>query len=179
MIERIKSELNRLPKDFLALLILPREHYEDLNMKLLKYFIAEKKQQGAYLAMNRPYATLVKRMKKFNVDSSRLLFIDCISKSNPAAHNCVFLRSIESLTHIGICLEPVYKNNAMSFVVIDSLDALAIYHKPALVVKFARSIMERAVEHHTSGVLLGIHEDTDKQIIDELSMVVDKVIDVS
>jgi hypothetical protein len=48
-----------------------------------------------------------------------------------------------------------------------------------MVIRFGRSIINRIRENKMNGVMIGLHEDTDKRIIDELSVVCDKVINLN
>ena len=179
MKETLERELSHLPKDFVVLTILPREHYETLNMHMLKILIHHRQFNGAYVAINRPYNSMMKIMKQNNIDSSKVFFLDCVSETKETPSNCVLLRTPESLTNIGISLDPIYKNDDFSFIFLDSLDALSLFHKPEIVIRFARSLIFKVKQHGMHGVMLGLYEDTDKKIIDEVSMVCDKIIDLT
>jgi len=179
MMEKLADELRDLPRDFVVLAIMPEKHFEPANMRLVKYLVHELGYHGAYVAMNKPYSNVSKVMEQSNIDHNKILFIDCVSGQKSKAQNCVFLNSMESLTQIGICLDPVYKNSDLSFIFLDSLDAMSVYHDKKLVVRFVRNMIERIREHEMSGVMLGLREETDRQLINELSVVCDKVIDMT
>ncbi|HLC74810.1 MAG TPA: hypothetical protein VJH88_03050 [Candidatus Nanoarchaeia archaeon] len=174
------KELSTISRDMRVLLIIPRELHEDIHMGLLGHFLeTHQGSKGAYVTLNRPYKAILSAMKKRNLDSSRVFFIDCVTGTKERADNCVFLRTPESLTQIGISLDPIFKNSDFSFVMLDSLDALSIYHNSNMVIRFARNIIERSVEHKHSGIMIGVREDMDRRIIDELEAVCDKVIDLT
>ena len=179
MMQKLVDELRDLPRDFVVLAIMPEKHFEAANMRLLKYLVEELGYHGAYVAMNRPYHDISKVMQQSNIDHNKVLFIDCVTGQKATAQNCVFLNSMESLTQIGICLDPVYKNRDLSFIFLDSLDAMSVYHEQKVVVRFVRNMIERIREHTMSGVMLGLHEETDKRLIAELAIVCDKVIDLT
>ncbi len=179
MMQKLVDELRGLPRDFVVLAIMPEKRFEAANMRLLKYLVDDLGYHGAYIAMNKPYHNVSKIMQQNNIDHNKVLFIDCVTGQKAKAQNAVFLNSMESLTQIGICLDPVYKNKDLSFVFLDSLDALSVYHDQRMVLRFVRNMIERVREHQKSGVVLGVHEQTDKRIVDELAVVCDKVINLS
>tara|TARA_Y100000034_G_C6781727_1_gene349483 strand:- start:315 stop:641 length:327 start_codon:yes stop_codon:yes gene_type:complete len=105
MKDRIDKEIGEFKKDFVVLFILPREHYEDVNMHLLKSILNRDNKGGAYVAINKPYSKLVEIMDRKGVDHSNLFFIDCVSsKSEKDGDNCVFLGTPSVLTELGITL---------------------------------------------------------------------------
>ena len=173
------DELRDLPKDFVVLAIMPEKNFEAANMGLVKYLVHELGYHGAYVAMNKPYHNVSKTMQQSNIDHNKILFIDCVSGQKAKAQNAVFLNSMESLTQIGICLDPIYKNRDLSFIFLDSLDAMSVYHDTKVVIRFVRSMIERMREYGMSGVMLGLREETDRQLINELAVVCDKVIDMT
>lgn len=179
MTQKLVDELRGLPRDFVVLAILPEKHFEAANMRLLKYMVHELGYHGAYVAMNKPYHDVSKLVQQNSIDHNKILFIDCVTGQKAKADNCVFLNSMESLTQISICLDPIYKNEDLSFLFLDSLDALSVYHDQRMVVRFVRNVIERVREHGMSGVMLGLHEETDKHIIGELAVLCDKVIDMT
>lgn len=178
MKERLTSELKKLPENFVVLTILPRDQYTDLNMHLLKLLV-EKKERGTYVAINKPYLKIIKDMENYNLDHKKLLFIDCVTEKPKKVDNCVFIQTPQSLTKIGIALNPVYENSEHAFIFLDSLDGLLVYHNSDMLIKFARSMIEKIREKNKAGVMIGLHKDTEQRIIDELELVCDKVIDLT
>ena len=180
MKEKLEKELSNLPKDFVVLTILPKEQFRDLNLHLVDIMVNQKKIRGAYVSVNWSYPLIVKMMQKRGIDHKNLFFIDCISKGlKTEADNCLFLESAQSLTNISISLEPIYRSKEDYFILLDSLDALSLYHKTNLIVRFARNLIDKVRKHNKSGVIVGLHEETDSRIITDLSMVCDKVIDLT
>jgi len=180
MKKKLTKELNKISDSSVILTILPKENYEDLNMHMVKLITDRKKNiGGAYVTINRPYANIINIMAKNDIDHEKMFFVDCVTEEKKEAKNCVFMRTPRSLTNIGIALEPVYDSNQHSFVFLDSLDALSIYHDPNMIIRFVRSLIEKVREKDMSGFMIGLSEETDKKIIDELSVVCDKVIDLT
>ncbi|HLD33730.1 MAG TPA: ATPase domain-containing protein [Candidatus Nanoarchaeia archaeon] len=177
--EELLRQLRELPEKFIVLTILPAESHKAANMHILKMLVHERGHHGAYVSVNHPYPSLLRQIQQAGVDDTKLFFIDCVSSRTGDEDNVVYLKSIESLTNLSISLEPLYKHQDISFILIDSLDAFTIYHDSTTVIKFCRAMIERIREHEMCGVMVGLHEDTDRWIIDELSLVCDTVIDMT
>jgi archaellum biogenesis ATPase FlaH len=179
MKERMENEVLSLPKDFVVLTIFPREAYQELNMHLLRILLKDKDKYGAYIAINKAPENLINIMDENKIAHQNLFFLDCVTQNAKEQSNCVYLGGPQSLTKIAIALEPVYKSQDHSFIFLDSLNALEAYHEPAKVIRFARSLIEQIREHKKTGVMIGLHEDTDHTIVSELSLVCDKVLDLT
>ena len=66
MKSKLDNELKNLPKNSVVLTILPAEHYEELNMHLVKNMISESG-GGVYVTLQRPYENLINLMVKQNI----------------------------------------------------------------------------------------------------------------
>jgi len=179
MKDKLSNEMDGMTDDFVVLTILPREGYEELNMHMVNIMVNQLKSMGVYITVNRPYHNLIKVMKRNGIDHQNIFFIDCVSEKGAEAENAVFLKSAQSLTNIGISLNPIYKSKKHSFIFLDSLDGLSIHHDPNIIIKFVRSMINKIRMHTMNGVMIGLSEDTEQRIIDEIATICDKVIDLT
>ncbi len=179
MKSQLEKEFTELPNDAVALVLLPNKNYEELNMEMIKILVNQKKLSGAYVTINRPYGNIVKIMEKEGIDPKKLFFVDCVTEKDEKEDNCTFIKSAEMLEDMGISLEPMYSNKSYSFIFFDSIDALSIYHDTNTVIRFVRSLINRLRENNMGGILVGLHEETDKRTVDELAAVCDKIIDAN
>jgi len=176
MKKKLEKAIKGVKKGDIVLTLFPKENYEELNMHFLKLLLDDKKMSGAYITVNRPYENIVEIMKQNDLDHKKLFFTDCVTQETGKKGNCNFIKSAQSLTNIGISLEPSYQNEGHAFIFLDSLDGLSLYHKPEMIIKFTRSLINRMRQHNKFGFMISLHEDTDKRIVDELSIICDKVI---
>lgn len=177
----LSNKFKDLPDDFIASVIVPSGNYEEVNMHILNKFIHEKNRHGIYITINRPYKSIVKLMKKNNIDIKRLSFIDCISKevSKPKKEiNCIFVKSPADLTEIAIAIDRLFKHTKHGFIFFDSLDTLLLYNSFEGVVKFAHFITGKMRIYGINGILLGLDEKIDKELIDEIAHFTDKTIKI-
>ena len=178
MKKRLTKELSKIRGNPIVLTILPKEDYHDLNMHIVK-LITKKSPKGAYVSLNKPYYSLVESMSKNKIKHNNFLFIDCIGREElKGVENCIFLKSPESLTNIAIALDRSYRDKEHGFIFLDSIDTLSVYHDPKLLIKFVRSTIERIRETNKLGMMIGLHQGTDPQILSEISAVCDKVINL-
>ncbi len=181
MKDRIKKELDNLPDNFVVLMMVKSDMYEQANFYVLDYLINKKKQSGGYVSVNRPFSDLSKKLKQKQINSKNLFFIDCVTKSlgekEQEVQNCVFLDSPSNLTDIGIALEQLYKlSYKHKFLFIDSLNTLSIYNDPERLTKFVHFLTGKMRMHNLKGILISLHEDTDKRLVNMLSQFCDKII---
>ncbi|MBI2672799.1 hypothetical protein HYX19_00925 [Candidatus Woesearchaeota archaeon] len=182
MKERLEKELADLPDNFIILTLLPPNKYSDVNLHFLDLFINKNNHRGTYITVNRPYKSLVSMLNKSKIDHNRLFFIDCITgevSGEEKAANCVFLDSPSSLTDLEIAIDEVLKRKEHNFILLDSLDTLSFYNDINSVVKFAHILTSKIRLNNINGVMITLHEDTDKRLINELARFCDKVIDLT
>ena len=176
MKKRLEKEIKNMKDSDIILTLLPKENFDELNLHVVKTIMDKKKVGGAYVAVNKPYESIIKNMQKRKIDHSKLFFVDCVTEDDGKISNVAFIKSAQSLTNIGISLDHIYKSSAHSFIFIDSLDALSLYHDTDMIIKFARSIINRMRQHGKCGFMISLHEGTDPRIISELEVVCDKII---
>ncbi len=178
----IKDEIKNLPENFIVLVVTPAKKFQETSMQLLS-LLTKKYQGGGYITINQPYQSMVKLIKSNNINERNLFFIDCVTEylreKEVISKNCYFVDSPADLTEIGIALDPILKDSVHHFLMLDSLDILAIYNNPESVVKFAHFLTGKLRMHNMSGVLLALKEKSDEKIINELSQFCDKVITIN
>lgn len=179
MDKKIVDELKDLPENFIVLLIVGSDKYEEANMHILDLLVNKEKSTGSYVTVNRPYKNMVQLMKTKNIDSDKIFFIDCITRKveePKEVKNCVFIDSPSNLTELGIALEEVFKQSEHKFLFLDSLNILSVYNSVDRVVKFAHFLTSKMRMHDLKGIMISLHEETDKKLISELSQFCDKMI---
>lgn len=181
MKKTLQAELKSLPENFVVMAIVPFKNFEEINIRLISFLIKKYNSKGSYITINRPYKSMVKLLKKENLNLNNMFFIDCITKElkeREDVKNCYFVGSPSNLTEIAIALDPVFKEGKHKFVFLDSLDTLTVYNPINSVIKFAHFLTSKVRLHDLSGVLLAVHENSDEKLVIELAQFCDKVIDL-
>lgn len=175
MKNKLEAEFKKLKKNFIVLTMMPQENFSELNLHLMK-LLTKKSPSGAYISVNKPYDKMIEIFKKAKIAHEKLFFIDCMGEKQKNIENCTFIESPESLTNIAIALDAVYKNEEHAFIFLDSLDTLGVYHKPEMLIRFVRSLVQKTRENNKIGLMVGVHEGMNKQVLDEIAVICDKVI---
>lgn len=179
---KIEKELRNLPPNFIIGLVVSSDKYEETNLHLLELLVNKMGYSGSYVTVNKPYDNLVFNLDKHKIKRDKLFFIDCITKNLGGVErntpNCVFLDSPSSLTDLGIALHEyvsLTKDNKR-FLFIDSLSTLFMHNDRNTMMKFIHYITGKMRLWNISGIMISLHDETDKKVIAELSQFCDKII---
>jgi hypothetical protein len=152
--------------------------YQESVLKLLRYFTG-RTPRGVYVTLNKPYATLLKSFSKAGITTESLFFVDAITDvpavEEDATHAC--LGSGIDLTNLGICIAKAIKQiKEEKFLLLDSLSTLQIYYDTKAVVKFAHLLTEKMRSWNSSGSLMTVETNSERDVVSQLSPFCDKVV---
>lgn len=182
---KIAKTVNSLPKGTIVLFLVDYKDYDKANLNLLHYLVAKKKARGIYLSINKPYTSLVNILKKNRIDTDKMFFIDCITRSAGGEaerkDNCLFISSPTNLTDLGIALDDAIESlgNVEKFVFLDSISTLLIYHDAETVLHFSHFLTARARLKNFYGIFITVESEADAKLVRTLSQFCDKVVKLS
>ena len=161
-----------------VLAIIDPIRYQDAVIELLRYFMS-KVPRGIYVSLNKPYAVLAKTFEKSGLPMDALFFVDAITNvpaiQEEADHSC--LGSSVDLSSLCIATSKAVNRFAEDkFVFLDSLSTLLIYNESKAVAKFAHLLTEKMRRWNTSGSLLTVEMNTEKDVVSQLAPFCDKVV---
>ncbi len=180
----LKEYLRNLPKEFVVLVVSTQENYEDTNIEILKLLCNEQKLSGLYITIDHSYAITSKMLSERGIDIDNMFFIDLIKgtpKDVPERRkNCLFIPSPKSLTDLGIAIDEAIHaaKNKQKFLFVESVSALLLYNTVGTVKKLEHFLAVRMRMGGLKGILISLHEGTEKEIIPFLAQFCDKVIKV-
>ena len=178
----LEKELEDLPENFVVGVVMPNDSYEAVNMHLLSFLINRKKASGGYVSISKPYNYIMGLLENKSIRTDNLFFIDCITKGLggelPKQGNCVFVESPAHLTDLSVALHKFFTSSGDKgrFLYIDSLSTLCIHNSLNDVLKFIHYVTGKMRVFGFNGIMLSLHEETDKQLISELGQFCDKMI---
>ena len=76
-----QQEFNDLPQGWIVLMETSAEKALDNSLSAMQYLIDEHNYVGIILSASRPYTNLLQIYQNKQIDTSRMLFIDTVSKS--------------------------------------------------------------------------------------------------
>jgi KaiC/GvpD/RAD55 family RecA-like ATPase len=175
--------LRKQPREFIVLISVNAEDYLKTNLEVLKILINEDNLPGAYITVNKPYKTMKKNLASEGIDTSKIKFIDCITRSaggeiDAADKGVIHLDSPENLTGLGVAMGEAIRSipGDEKFLFMDSLSTLLLYHNAGTVAKFSHFLTGKMRIWGLRGVLMALEKDSDPELIDQLSQFCDAVV---
>lgn len=182
---KLQQAVKNLPTGTIVLFLVDYKDYDSTNLNLLKFMTSKKKAHGIYISVNKPYANLTNILKKNGVNTEKLFFIDCVTKSAGGAvqrtDNCLYISSPTNLTDLGIALDDAIESlgDHDKFIFLDSVSTLMVYHNPDAVLHFAHFLTTRARVKSFYGIFITVESEADAKLVKTLSQFCDKVIKLS
>ncbi len=179
----ITQELNNLPEGWIVLLETSVEKILDTSLSAMKFLIGEKNYIGIVLSASRPHKNLVNLYEQKGIDTKRILFLDCISKSQSMdleeAGNVLYLESASDLTNISLAIKgSMEKIKGNRFVFVDSITSMLIHNKPEIFARFIHGILTKMRINGVSGLLISLENETDKEIRAEIAQLCDRIVKI-
>jgi len=172
--ETIKKELRG---DKILLVSLKSEDYREFLKNLIKFLIKFFK-KTCYVTVNDPYESILSGL--IGGKGSKIFFIDCVTKTVKSAEpkeDVMFVSSPHALTEISIALKEELKKG-VDFMIFDSVSTMLIYEKPLTVLKFIHNLILKLRTLKLGVVFIILKEDASKEVLKDLTMMVDKILEV-
>ncbi|QQG38706.1 MAG: hypothetical protein HYS32_03835 [Candidatus Woesearchaeota archaeon] len=181
--EKFKENIKDL-EEYIALVTVDSEYYQDTNLNLVKHLVEEQNIPGVYVTLNKPYKTVEKLFTKNGIDLRLIIFIDAVTRTAGSkvekTDKCLFIGSPEKMSDISIAMDQAVKSlpGKDKFVFFDSLSTLLLYNNPITVARFIHFLTNKIRMWGVKGVVISLQKEKDKDLIDELSQFCDFVLDV-
>lgn len=178
----LSEQFKGLPEPFIVLFIANPEDYVSQNLALLKDFVNVKKMAGIYVTVNRPYLSLLSLLKKGGIDTSRMFFIDLVTKTlndmPERKSNRIFMGSATNLTDLSLAISQAVSANptAKKFIYLDSLSTMLIYNEAGSLSRFSHFLTGRLREWNVDGVFISLDSESDKELTNKMAQFCDKVV---
>lgn len=93
---------------------------------------------------------------------------------------CLYIGSPENLSDIAVAMEQAVMaiQSEDKFLFFDSLNTLLLYNKAITVAKFIHFLSTKMRTWKVKGIIVSLHKDKDKELIDELSQFCDVIMDM-
>lgn len=158
--------------------------YQDVNFRIMDRLVNDKDIPGLYVTVNKPYKTIQKLLDEQEIDSSRIFFIDAITKKRrdetSDENNVVFIESPQSLTDLSIAMKGVIESmpDKEKFLFFDSISMLKTYSDSNTVAKFAHYLTTNIREWDVAGVIISVSDTDDDEVVSRLTQFCDHIIEV-
>ncbi|MCH7902615.1 hypothetical protein IIC68_02570 [archaeon] len=153
--------------------------YKDAVLGLNKSFKSKYK-KICFVSVARPVTSVIKDLKKENIDPKNYFFIDCVAKERKIKkplENCVYVESPTSLTKIHIALVKLMREHKISLVFFDSISSLLVYNDDAKAISFLNDLMNDIRDANIKSVFIVMKSDLKNRLVKELEIFADKTVD--
>ncbi len=160
----------------ILLCVVDHEKYQEFVADFTKNYLDS--DISSYISLSRPYQSLVSNFKKMKVDTDSIFFIDTSTKmtgkTDIQADNCLFIESPSALTNLSIAVGKVVEASEPQYIFFDSLSALLIYNPEQMIIKFTKDLINKIRAKNSKMVLVCLNGKDEANIIEKISMFVDK-----
>jgi len=174
---KIKQELKR---NDVVIYVISTTNYGDCIKDLIGV-VTKMNDKICYTTLNKPYSTMISILEKAGIDTTKIIFIDSASggfKNPDNKPNVIFISSPKALTDMNIQINKVIDNEKINDLVFDSLSTLMAYEEESTIIKFTHSIISKIRTKGIKVVFTCLKDDMKGELMKDLSMFVDKIIEV-
>ena len=134
---------------------------------LIKHLVDDKGYVGIIVSASRPYNNLMNLYQQKGINTYKILFIDCISKSQSVkleeAGNVVYQDAVSDLTNISLSIKQAMdKIPGKKFVFVDSITTMPIHNTSEIFARFMHGVITKLRIKGVSGLLISVEEETDE-----------------
>ena len=177
--DKIEKEFESLGDNFVLLLDANAKNYFEAVMEVLALMLKGKK-RGVYVTASRPYRFISKEMQKRGVDTSNMLFLDCISAMAGECSDeiCTYVENPAALEEISMHMSYLLGkiDSDEKFLIIDSISTLLIYNSINSVKEFSMFLINKLRLDNVNGVLVIIEKEAPEDLKQILIAMCDKAI---
>lgn len=165
-------------------IILPGNNHSDLTQALFEYMYSKPEAAWVYVAIAKPYGSIVKQFGDMLAGEGNIRFIDCVSRalgSYETDSNCVFIESPVQLEKMLLEIMNIFRDlegDVQKYLVIDSLSSLLLYNDVSLVAEFFTHLTSRTKLEDIHSISLSIEEEMEDNVNKILYLRSDKIIKV-
>jgi hypothetical protein len=175
------KEFDDLPAGWIVLLETSAEKALEISLSTIRYLIDKKQYIGIVVSASRPYKNITQLYQQKGIDTNKILIIDCLSKSQSInledAGNVLYLDAVSDLTSISLAVKgSMEKIQGNKFVFIDSITSMLIHNEPTVFARFIHGVLTKMRISGTSGLLISLERETDKDIRAEIAQLCDKIV---
>lgn len=163
----------------IILIVMSKSDYLIKSSEVVKC-VAENNSKICYVALNKPYNSIINSMTQNNIDSNKFYFIDVLTatvSTPPEVDNCTFVESPNAITDLSISFAQAMDEKLCVNSIFDAISSMIIHESEATVVKLTQNLMTRIRVNNKKSVFITLKEDSET-LIKDLTLFVDAVIEL-
>ncbi len=167
-----------ITKNKIILFLVPKEDYQVELLRISRNVADNFGKKIAYVSLNKPTETIIDNLKKNNIDTKKFLFIDAVAKKSKSDQDAVCISSLKNFEKFKGELNKILEKEKIKCLIFDSLSTMLIYQDENIIVKFTHDLITNLIEDGACGEFMCLSEDVDSTLIKDVSMFVDKVLNL-
>jgi hypothetical protein len=178
--EKNYSLKGKIKSSGILLFLIPSGKYADKLKDIMKA-CSDMFNRICFVSLNKPYMTLEAEFRKSGIETKKIFFLDCISPESGSAGDdskVILVSSPKALTELSIAINKVVEKEKIEILVFDSFSTLTAYEDIFTVVKFAHSAILKLRSAGVKGIFPCPREDMESELAKDLSMFVDKIVEM-
>ena len=176
-----QPDKEKIMKSRIEIFIIPNKIYQEKLLEIIKSAVQEFKGKLLYISINKPAEKIIETMKKNDVDSREIFFIDAVSKDIQADisdHGIAYISSPQNFAQFNADLMQILEKEKPECLIFDSLSTILLYQPDLVVVRFVHDLIAKLIVAHACGKFTCLLEDINSTLIKDVSMFADSVIDM-
>ncbi|UCD02923.1 MAG: CBS domain-containing protein [Candidatus Aenigmatarchaeota archaeon] len=172
----LKTEIE---KNQMLTFVIPNSLYPSDSVSIMKA-VSETVPKFIFVTVNKPYFSLLQTLKKHDIPTEGMYFIDASSEEGEpqSGKNFEKIRTPADITEIMIAVDKALKTKKYFGLVFDSVSTLLTYHSEEIVSKFLHSLINKLRKHEVKGIFLCTKEDIKTSMMKNLNMLADYSVDI-
>jgi len=170
--------LQELSKDQSILLVMPSMQYNEIASDIAKQISGG---TVGYITLNKTFTALTENFEKEGIDISNFVFVDAITKTIKDVDDtdqCYYVSSPAAFTELSIKITKLLRHG-FEYIIFDSITNLMVYEGKVPVARFISNTAARVRATKSKAVFYAIKVKEQDALVQETSMFVDRVIDLS
>lgn len=161
--------------------IFPVKDYPDQINELVK--VLEKDYNKIlYVSLNRLYNPLKRKLTQLGVNTSKFVFVDCVTKTAvpqpEETADCIYTSAPNALTEISIAITKSIQTYYPDIVLFDSLSTLLIYENVMTSSQFVHSLTNKMNAFGVNILFTILDGDKEQPLVKDLNMLLDHVVKI-
>jgi KaiC/GvpD/RAD55 family RecA-like ATPase len=181
----LQEKYKKLQSGWVTLIEVPTENHMAVNIETLKTLIDQLGYTCVYITLSKPYTELEASFKSKGVDTSKVYFIDAISKmygeTQPSSKRCVYTSGPIDVDSITSAMREILSSlgSVKKCVFLDSVTTVLLYNSLPRTLRFSQFLTQILKKIQSEGVIVCIAKgEKTKNLIVELKKHCDEYISV-
>ncbi len=177
-IAKLEDDLSDLPMKYIVLVTGSGKEYQDAKFKVLENLCNTKKLYGIYVSQKIPIKKLLYLMRKMDIDTERLFFIDVTGKKTGRDGKYLYIHP-KQISDLAIAIEGWIRTlpKGEKFLFLDEFSALFIYNSLGSVKKFRDFLIKRMKLWGLRDIFISVERGYNLKLFDKIYSICDKIIE--